>query len=832
MTEEKTANNKGKESAPGEPPKASLIDHWVEGTLRFYWPILFLALFVSVWGFQTAKGLKLDANIISLMPKGVASVENLDKVIKKTGGYNSAMVLVESPDPGAAERFLHDLREALLKVDWVTSAEYAEDKAIFERNKLLYVDVEDLKTIDQRLADRIDYEKKHLNFEVEGTEVKIRIRGKATTPPSLEFEDLKGKYQGIKSQKKEPRYFRDESGQLTILVVLPKELTADVTYARQVVRELEAQIAALKPKTYHPEMKVSLGGSITRTVAKVDSIVGDIRGSGIWAITAILLVVVLFYRRLTAIFYIGVPLLVGFTLTFALTKLTLGGLNLITVFLVLILFGLGIDFGIHNLDRYDEVRANGGDTRRALRIIFSRTGRASLLAGITTIVGFFSLMLTDFKAFYEFGFIAGTGVLFTLLSMYIVFPALMVAAEKIKLYRIPRWRRQTVVGENNAKFPAAAAVLLVALLISGLAAALSSTLQFEDDFDRLKTELPTHDAIKDKVRKVFPLQSDKAVIFVEQLEDVEPLVQEIDRIKSSRPQQDTTIEKVRSIFSVVPDIEKQKERLIVIDRIQKQLQQAVELLDDFSDKEDKRKRDIEKALDYFGISPLRPEDLPTPVQRIYTGVPGSGGYLVYIYNAKGTSKFEEAKTFVDDIREIKANGKTFHPATETIVFVDMLTLMKKDASLAIAVVLATVVLSLFIFFRNWRHVLLVITPVTVGMLWMLGIMAWFNIKLNIFNMVVLPTVLGIGIDNAIHIFHRYREEGRVMQVVRTTGGAAFLTTLTTMLGFAGTLTASNQGLQSLGLVACIGLGCCMVTSLTLFPALLQWFETRRSAANA
>jgi predicted RND superfamily exporter protein len=114
------------------------------------------------------------------------------------------------------------------------------------------------------------------------------------------------------------------------------------------------------------------------------------------------------------------------------------------------------------------------------------------------------------------------------------------------------------------------------------------------------------------------------------------------------------------------------------------------------------------------------------------------------------------------------------------------------------------------------------------MLWMLAIMAALGIRLNIFNMVVLPTVLGIGIDNGIHIYHRFCEEGRhhVRHVIRTTGGAAFLTTLTTMLGFAGTLTASNQGLQSLGLVACIGLFACMISSLTVFPALLQSIERR------
>jgi predicted RND superfamily exporter protein len=196
------------------------------------------------------------------------------------------------------------------------------------------------------------------------------------------------------------------------------------------------------------------------------------------------------------------------------------------------------------------------------------------------------------------------------------------------------------------------------------------------------------------------------------------------------------------------------------------------------------------------------------------------------------SKLKNAQAFVEDIRVVEVNGKKFHPATEAMIFVDMINLMKKDATRAVVAVLAAVFFVLIVAFRNLKHTVLVMVPVVVGIAWMLGLMAALDIRLNIFNMVVLPTVLGIGIDNGIHIFHRYREEGgRVFHVIRTTGGAAFLTTLTTMLGFAGTLTASNQGLQSLGLVACLGLGCCMVSSLTIFPAIMQWAETIRNSRS-
>ena len=813
------------------PRRTAILERWISFLLIAYIPLLLVAGALSYFSLEIAKGLKLNTNITSLMPDGVPSVDNLKNVIAKTGGYSSAMIVVESPDPDAALRYLGVVGEKIRKLDWATSAEYSESTAVFEQNKLIYVDQGDLREMDHRLASRMDYEKKNLEFNVDGTPVEISIRGASNAVPPLEFGDIEEKYQSKNSGGNTTKLFRSESKELTIMVVFPEGGTTNVKYSRKIIRALEGVIAQFDPKAYHPEMVVSLGGRISNRVASFDSIMSDVKDSGLWSVVGIFIVVMLFYRRLMAVFYIGLPLIVGFLLTFALTNLVLGSLNLVTVFLVLILFGLGIDFGIHNLARYDEVRRSGANMRTALRTIYSKTGHASLLAGITTISGFYSLMLTNFKAFSEFGFIAGSGIALTLFTMYLFFPALMVFAEKIRLYRPPRAR--TIAKKSRARaFPAVGPIMGIGTVLTMAAVYMVPTIQFENDFGKIKTKVPEIKEINNKIREVFPLRSDKAVVFVERLEDVAPLVDELERIRLSRTGDDITIEKIKSIYSVVPKTDDQTERLEAIDSIQQKLLEARRLLQDFSDEDDPRKKDIEEALTHFGVSRLSPEDLPTVVQRMYTGIPEAGGYLVYIYNSKGMSKLKNAQAFVEDIRVVEANGKKFHPATEAMIFVDMINLMKKDATRAVVAVLAAVFFVLIVAFRNLKHTVLVMVPVVVGIVWMLGLMAALDIRLNIFNMVVLPTVLGIGIDNGIHIFHRYREEGgRVFHVIRTTGGAAFLTTLTTMLGFAGTLTASNQGLQSLGLVACLGLGCCMVSSLTIFPAIMQWTETIRNSRS-
>ena len=780
------------------------------------------AIVSGYYCFFIAKELKLNADIISLMPDGVPSVNNLQAVIEKTGGYSNAMVLVESPDQDASLQFIKDLRVEILKSEWVSSAEYSEDTAIFDKNKLLYVDTRDLNEIDRRLSARIDFEKKHLKFTIKDTPVEISIRGTRKRAPSLDFDDIEKKYEGKKTKKDKQRLFANATGNLIILVVMPKGGTTDVTYAKKILLELEEKIGLVDPSKYHPQMSAELGGRVINLVYKFDAIMNDIKSSAVWSLSAICLVVIVFYRRLFSIIYIGLPLIVGFLWTFAFTQLVLGSLNLITIFLVLILFGLGIDFGIHNLSRYDEVRRNGGPIEQGLVTIYRRTGRASLLAAVTTIAGFYSLMITDFRAFYEFGFIAGSGVALTLISMYLVFPAVLVLSEHIRLYRAPA---QLARKEKKDKsFPFANTILVVGVMLSVVSLTVVHKLEFENDFDRLKTKVPRLSAIKGKINEVFPLRSDKAVVFVDSLEDVKAVVDAVESIKDlGDAVGESTIEKVKSIYSLVPESEEQKARIVIIDRIHDHLAETVRLLEDFGD-EDNRKADLEKLMNYLGVSELKPRDLPSSLQRIYTGVPGSGGYLVYIYNQKGTSKLDEAQAFVEDIREITVSGKTYYPATEAMVFVDMLDLMKKDASLAITAVVSMIIFVLLIAMRSVSKTIIVLTPVVIGFMWMLGLMAAFNIRLNVFNMVILPTVLGIGIDNSIHIYHRFIEEGsaNLVHVVKSTGAAAFLTTLTTMLGFAGTLTASNLGLQSLGLVACIGLGACMVSSLTVFPAILKW----------
>ena len=156
----------------------------------------------------------------------------------------------------------------------------------------------------------------------------------------------------------------------------------------------------------------------------------------------------------------------------------------------------------------------------------------------------------------------------------------------------------------------------------------------------------------------------------------------------------------------------------------------------------------------------------------------------------------------------------------------MLRLMLRDSPRAISLTVIVVLLIVLADFRSLRSALLVIFPLACGTVWMCGSLYLQDLKLNFYNMVALPTIIGMGIDNGVHLYHRYREEGpgSMPVVIRSTGGAMFISMLTTMVGFFGLMMAAHPGLNSIGRLALIGLWTCFVAAVLVLPAILEVLE--------
>jgi predicted RND superfamily exporter protein len=118
--------------------------------------------------------------------------------------------------------------------------------------------------------------------------------------------------------------------------------------------------------------------------------------------------------------------------------------------------------------------------------------------------------------------------------------------------------------------------------------------------------------------------------------------------------------------------------------------------------------------------------------------------------------------------------------------------------------------------------LLAMVPLVVGAIWMVGLMHLFGMMLNVVNVIGIPLILGIGIDDGVHILHRFRLEGpgRLPVVFSSTGKAVVLTSITTMLAFGSLGFAAYRGLASLGITLFIGVGTALLATLCVLPPLL------------
>src|SRR5262245_34138667 len=158
--------------------------------------------------------------------------------------------------------------------------------------------------------------------------------------------------------------------------------------------------------------------------------------------------------------------------------------------------------------------------------------------------------------------------------------------------------------------------------------------------------------------------------------------------------------------------------------------------------------------------------------------------------------------------------------------------MERGLAWAGVYALAVIAVVLWADFRTTRHTLLALAPLVVGAIITLGVMGILGMPLNPANMIALPLIVGVGVDNGVHVLHDYRSRGRGRSytLAATTGQGIAVAALTTVLGFGMLMVASHRGLVSLGLVLTLGVTCCMVAALVLLPARLRLLGSRPGAS--
>ena len=147
---------------------------------------------------------------------------------------------------------------------------------------------------------------------------------------------------------------------------------------------------------------------------------------------------------------------------------------------------------------------------------------------------------------------------------------------------------------------------------------------------------------------------------------------------------------------------------------------------------------------------------------------------------------------------------------------------------ALLTAILAISLLLWIILRNLREVLLSLAPLLLAGLLTCAITVIADVPFNFANIIALPLLLGIGVDNALHILHRYRTDlpADGLLLTTSTAKAVLFSALTTACGFGNLAVSPHLGTASMGIMLTIGLAITLLYALIVLPSFLTLMPLR------
>jgi hypothetical protein len=780
------------------------------------WQALLVAAVLLVAGVFFARSLTLSSDMVSLLPKSFPSVQDLDKLRKRFGGQGYVVVVGMGAEPAALKKFADEQAPRFARLSEVQYVNYQRPRPFFEEHALYYVDVPDLKAIQERIDARIQWEKEQAN--------PLFVRLDDAPPPPIDFTDIEKKYAGGANSRLaggEELYYLDEKEKLVVLMLKPKGSSADLVYTKKVVSQVEDFLAKEDFSRYGPQFKTAVTGTFKKKLDNQRIITADLgRASGI-AMVLLVLYLAFHFRSALGVVFTMVPVLAGLAWTYGFVGLAYGQVNLLTGFLGAVLGGLGVEHGIHLLGRYTALRTEGHDSLEAVREAFSHTGFSAFIAAVVAALTFLSLSLSEFAAFHEFGVIAAVGMLVSIAAYLLILPAMLGVASRLGwtprshissggvLSLLARWlpRSYRVVA------------VVVGVAVVGL---ISQAWRVSFNYDGSKLEDITLPSVRldFNVNRILGYSQTPVVVLTDSRDMEREVVRQLETRKAERGK-DSTIDFVGAMVDLVPRQQEEKKQVM------RAIRERLERLDSERLPNEMR-ANLERALRLTKAEPFQREQLPEVVRRQFEGMDGkadSGG-VVLVYSAISLADGARTRSFAKEVRGMMLpDGTQVSAAGEALIVADILDMVAQEGPRILGAAVLSVLLAMWVTLGKLRTALICMLPTLMSVAGLVGLMALLDVQFNYLNLVVLPVLVGTTVDAGVHLVQRLSEpDSDFITVYAETGRAIVGGLLTSAIGFLALVIAQHPGLNSIGNVANLGFGVNIVIVLLGFPSLLLLVE--------
>jgi len=701
------------------------------------------------------------------------------------------------------DTFMRDAHERFVEMEEVEYALYTVDEDLARQIGLMQLNPEDVETLSQRIRGAL-------------------ILGRALNPmvlrPLLSMESVTDRLNA--AQEASLLSPEDEVGRLWIRPTGPP---SDPGFTNRLMHAVDATIAQLQPEERGVHL-AWMGGPYRHMLEDYKGIQQDLWWTCLTSLVLVLGLLAFSFRSGRATLLVSVPLVLANLVTLAFSAVWIGHLNTFTSICFALLIGLGIDFAVHLVGRYRELRAAGFDMEEAVARAWDRSGPPCTTAAMTSAAGFLALTVAQFRGFSQLGVLLAVGLLVCLVMMVTVLPLLIPSLD-------PRPKAPVGLGvirhsPSRSTYRLAPVALGMVVISTALLAVVQlPKLEFNYDLSSLRRMGMAYNELSSEEQQLAEDSYSPVVITYPSREALSEGHRRIQ--KRLEDQELHTVNRLLSVENVLPV--DQSRRIQALQRLIDQLEHPNLRYLHAS----VARPLVEALLPLRGTTLTELDTNVLPPELIHVlGGGREGRHRLLLVPTGNMWDMRNAEALLDEVTalepelevagELPATGALYRTVRNDIPWV---------AGLALFLVFALTAIDI----RKPHWVIGAMGTLLAGMVWSGVAVHAVGVRLSIINLVGIPILLGIGIDVIIHMLHRLAEEGPggVRRAMATTGVAAAISTMTSVASFLSLTMAGNRGVQSLGILVVFGLATVFVVSVLVLPLAWAagWKMTGRAPAD-
>ena len=837
----------------------SLLERITNLLLRRPKAVLAVAGILVLLGGLAALRLRLDPDVLNLIPHNNREVNEFRDLLKETGTLDYHIVVVDIPQGTSPDTYfpvLDAIGEDLKKQKGIETVTWQIPDVFSMVDKvipyaMLVLTPEQLDAVEAKLSDegiRATVARNAALLQTPQSSVAkqlVRIDPFNLLPVYTDKVQRAGG--GLKIDFASG-YYLSADHRAAIIIARPRHAAQDLPFSRTLMEETRAMTARVvetfqKENPNVPAPVIGYTGGYAIAAGDEQIIRQDMTLNSITSMIGVLLLYLYAYRRPSAMLYASLPMAAAIIITFGIGALTFGTLSAASTGFAALLAGLGLDFMTVLYERYVDERNRGKDLTDAVRTVMRHAVPGVIVGAITTAATFYAFLATDFRGMTELGFLTGSGIMVFLLAAIFVFPAILILVErrragKRKLFvhalgsgKIVRW---------SLKRPGF--VIIGWAVIVLFTAFLAKDVRFSDSLQALRATGNEASRRQGEVTQRFGQSFDAMMYGVrgttpeEAIAKAERVVPELERLTQKK-----VIASYQSITTFLPTeaqqrtvierLRKGENDLFAFARVERTFREAL-IANGF------RAEAYDEVLPLYAqalgqrepltIATLNRLGLGESISRFVKKTPK--GYLAIVYLFPESGKWP--RNLPAELQQLRRDHPEGTLTGVNLISETLRTITTNDARRASLLGLALVFGLVWIGFRSFTRACFVFVPFIAGLTCMLGFMAVLNIEFNFMNIFVGLMLVGTATDYAVYMLQRYDESpAEFPENALETGRAVTLAAMMSIVGFASFAMSHYPGVRSIGLASVVGIALSCLASITLLPALLSTGRFRHHKAS-